>query len=485
MAQNTKTNPNTTKPIAQNPNMMIPLHDYQNYAKQWVIDHPYCGLFLKMGLGKTSIVLEALYELNPTSHVLVIAPKAIARCTWVNEIKKWNIPMRTQSLIVNARGNKLTKKQRDKIYASIPTALPTVYFINREMVTKLTKQFPGASWPFKTVIIDESQSFKSYKSERFKAMKEVRPFINRLVLLTGSPTPKGMEDIWAQIWLLDMGKRLGPNITAFRNKYFTPGLFINGYTATWNIIPGAEQDIYDKIQDLVISMKNDKIKLPALTFNNIYAEMTDKEFKKYKQLMKTSVLELKNGEKIEASNAAVLTAKLSQMASGAIYDDPDSKNHSFEIIHKHKLELCEYIINNTNGCVLIAYHFISDKQMLLDYFKEVDIPAVVFDGSPEMERAWNQKQYPVMLIQPASCGFGLNLQDGGETLIWYTLPWSLEHYEQTNARIYRQGQKNPVIIHHLMTKKTIDTKILYALQKKDVSQTELINAIEAVIEDTK
>lgn len=471
---------NTTVQATQK-NVLVPLHDYQIYAKDWVKAHPYCGLFLKMGLGKTLIILESLYELNPTYHVLIIAPKAIARCTWVNEIKKWKMPLRTQSLIVNEKGTKLTKQKRVELYATIPDALPTVYFINRELVTDLEKYFPDKNWPFGMVIIDESQSFKSYTAGRFKSLKKVRPYIDRLVLLTGSPTPKDIQDIWTQIWLLDMGERLGRTLTAFREKYFTPGLFINGRTVTWNIRPGGEDAIYKKISDLVISMKNDRIKLPPLTFNDVYAEMTEKELKRYREFMKTSVLTLMNGEKIEASHAAVLSAKLSQMASGAIYTNPDEKDHVFETIHEHKLELCEYILNNTDGCVLIAYHFVSDKDMLMRYLAEHEFEPVLFDGTPEMERAWNEKKYKVMLIQPASCGFGLNLQDGGETLIWYTLPWSLEQYEQTNARIYRQGQQNPVIIHRLMTKNTIDTKILHALTKKDMTQQALIDAIEATI----
>ena len=489
--------------------MKIPLHDYQIYAKNWMLNHPYCGLFLKMGLGKTSIVLEALWELNPSCHVLVIAPKTIARCTWVNEIEKWNIPLRTQSLIVNERGKQLTKKQRDEIYDKIPSSPPTVYFINREMVTNLYKRFPGNKWCFPIVIIDESQSFKSYNSSRFKTMKNIRPWLYRLVELTGSPTPKGLMDLWSQIWLLDMGERLGKNITQYRDTYFNPGrVKVNNYPVTWDLKYGAENTIYRKISDLVISMKNDNIKLPPITFNDAFVELEYDEYQLYKTFMNKYVLNIDENTQIEAANAAVLSNKLSQMASGAIYtyqaeetttdntdtaaqinlllnnnqnNDTKKDKHEFATIHEHKLEMCEYIINNTTGCVIVAYKFISDKEMLMNYFNLHGIEAVVFDGSPEMERAWNQKKYPVMLIQPASCGFGLNLQEGGETLIWYTLPWSLEQYEQTNARIYRQGQKNPVVIHHIMTKKTIDTKILNALKTKDLSQQKLIEAIKASV----
>ena len=458
--------------------MQIPLHSYQVYAKNFMLQHPFCGLFLQMGLGKTSIVLEALWELNPTAHVLVIAPKTIARCTWLNEIEKWNMPFRTQSLIVNQKGKQLSKKQREEIYAKIPSSPPTIYFINRDIVTKLVEQFPAGKWPFKTVIIDESQSFKSYTAERFKAIKKVRPYISRMVLLTGSPAPKSLMDLWAQIYLLDMGARLGKNITQYRDMYFNPGIIMNNYPVTWYPKYGAETAIYRRIADIVISMKNHYIKLPAITFNPVYVDMTEDEYAVYKEMMKTNVLEI-GDEVIEAANAAVLSAKLSQMASGSIYTD--AKKHIYHIIHKHKLDVCEYIINNTPGSVLIAYHFQSDKDMLLNYLTEQGFNPVVFDGSPEMERDWNQRKIPIMLLQPASCGFGVNLQVGGSTLVWYTLPWSLEEYEQTNARIYRQGQQNPVIIHQLMTKHTIDTKILKALEGKDLSQQRLISAVEATL----
>lgn len=494
-----------------NTNQIIPLHSYQNYAKDFALSHPYCGLFLTMGLGKTAIILETLWELNPACHVLIVAPKNIARCTWQNEIEKWNMPLRTQSLVVNENGKDLSKKKRDEILDSIPTNLyGTVYFINRELIPALVKRFPENSFPFKIVIIDESQSFKSYSSARFKALKTVRPYIERLILLTGSPTPKSLEDLWSQIYLLDMGQRLGKNITAYRNTYFDPGLMINGHPVDYKpkrmlLDPqgrvyvdengyaiNAETAIYSKISDIVISMKNKYIQLPPITYNNVWAYMSTDEMKRYKEFMKTNVLDLANGDQIEAANAAVLSAKLSQMASGAIYCNPGvdengnplpNKNHDYEIVHEHKLELCEYIINNTDSPVIIAYHFKSDMDMLMDYLPKHDIHPVIFDGTPQMEKDWNAKKIPVMLIQPASCGFGLNFQHGGHTLIWYTIPWSLEEYEQTNARIYRQGQTEPVIIHHLMTKGTIDKRILAAVNRKSLSQQDLLDAIEATIEE--
>lgn len=463
--------------------MKIPLHDYQQYAKNFILTHPFSGLFLKMGLGKTSIVLEALWELNPSSHVLIIAPKTIARVTWINEIHKWGIDFRTKSLVVNDRGKQLDKKHRDIIFNEIPNEPPTVYFINRELIPTLVKRFPDNKWPFQIVIIDESQSFKSHSAERFKALKKVRPWISRLHELTGSPTPKGLEDLWAQIYLLDMGARLGQNITRYRDEFFNPGLIVNGYPVTYRPKYGAEREIYRRIADLVISMKNDRIKLPPLTFDPIYIDMDPDEAELYKQFVKTSVLELGEGVEIEAKNAAVLSAKLSQMASGSIYTN--GKTHEYVEIHHHKLEVCEYIINNTPSNVVIAYHFQSDLDMLRRYLTDVGLTPTLFDGSPEMELAWNQKQIPILLLQPASCGRGLNLQDGGYTLIWYTLPWSLEEYEQTNARIYRQGQTEPTVIHQLMMRNTIDPKILRSLNAKDMSQDKLIEAVKVTIDEAK
>lgn len=460
--------------------MKIPLKDYQVFAKNFMIRTPYCGLFLRMGTGKTSIVLEALWEINPSEHVLVIAPKAVARCTWLDEIRKWKMGIRTQSLVVNKKGKQLTKKQRDKIYQAIPTDPPTVYVINQEMVVNLVKAFPDNKWPFRIVIIDESQGFKSHQAERFKAMKKVRPWVSRLVLLSGSPTPKGLDDLWSQMWLLDMGMRLEETVTKFRQMYFNPGLIVNNYPVTWVPKYGAENEIYRRIGDLVISMKNTHLNLPPLIFNPVKVSLDPDEKAIYKEFLKTSVLELGDYE-IEAANAAVLSAKLSQMASGAIYTNP--KKHEYHIIHKRKLEMCKYIIDNSNDNVLIAYHFQSDADMLMNYFAEEGYQAVIFDGSPEMKDAWNNKQYPIMLLQPASNGRGLNLQEGGSTLIWYTLPWSLEEYDQTNARLHRQGQLNTVIIHQLMAEGTIDIRILAALNKKDLSQQQLIDAIEATIND--
>lgn len=479
--------------------MKIPLHLYQQVAKDFLLSRPYCGLFLKMGLGKTSIVLEALYELNPTEHVLVIAPKTIARCTWVNEIAKWGMPIRHMSLICDDAGRDLTKAKYEKIYARIPSMPPTLFFINRDRVSQLVKHFPGQMWPFRTVVIDESQSFKSYTAERFKALRTVRPYITRLVELTGSPKPKGLEDLWPQICLLDQGVRLGRTISEFRDRYMDPGLIVNNHpvswvpknTGPWTLEPGkigwnAEKEVYYQISDIVMSMDNSMLTLPPLTFDPVYIEMDPKELATYRKFVRDSVLAFEDSvEPVTAANAAVLSAKLSQMASGALYKADADKKHQDDYwpIHGKKLELCKHIIENTDGNVIIAYRFHSDLDMLEKFFKEEDIPYKIFDGTPEMELAWNRKEIPVMIIQPASCGFGLNFQEGGSTLVWYSLPWSLEQYEQTNARIYRQGQTEPVVIHQLMMSKTIDVQILKSLEKKDVSQEQMLDAVKIAIGD--
>lgn len=483
-------------PIQYTNPLGIPFHVYQLYAKQFVLTHPYCALWLDCGHGKTLVSLAAIYELNPHGHVLVIAPKNISRSTWVDEIEKWKLPLRTKSLLVNERGNDYSRKTRHKLYNETLTEPPTIYFINREKIEDLVNNLPRNEknqpvWPFPMVIIDEAQSFKSYDSNRFKALKKVRPCIQRLVELTGTPKPKGIEDIWSQIYLLDQGQRLGSTITEFRTAYCRPGMIINNRPVDYQPLPGAEDYIHNLIKDIVISTENTELKLPELTFNDITIHMTQDEIDAYKEFTKTKVLEIQSENEdetisITAANSAVLSMKLSQMASGAIYTDD---KHNYELIHEHKAEHCEYIIENTNSPVLIAYHFKSDADILMKYFekrrkaKKSNITPVIFDGSPEMKNAWNTGKYRVMLINPASSGHGLNIQDGGHTLIFYTIPWSLELYTQVIKRLHRQGQKHPVVVHHLLTQGTIDSRILDSVRKKDVSEKALLEAVRVTIED--
>jgi len=461
--------------------IQIPLLEHQQITKDFILSHPYCGIYLKMGLGKTLATLAALYDLNPSSHVLVSAPYNIARSTWLNEIRKWNLPFRCKSLIVNDKGKKLSREKRIVLYATIPNEQPTMWFINRELLCDLIHNMPTGMlygrpvpiWPFQIVILDESQSYKSHASVRFKALQKVRPQMQRVIELSGTPKPKGIEDMWSQIYLLDQGYRLGKNITAFRNYFMHPTMVVNGHSVGWKPNIGAEDEVHRRIADITMSLENSSMYIPPITYNNIDIFMDDDEMKLYKRLKKELVLDIGDIEVI-AANAGVLSVKLSQMASGALYTDD---KRTFHVIHTHKLEMCEYIVNNANDNVIIAYHFHSDKYMLLDYFKQVDIPCVVFDGSPEMQDAWNHKQIPVMLAQPASTGHGLNIQDGGHTLVWYTIPTSLEEYQQCNARLWRQGQNEPVIIHHLLTYGTIDHRLLRNNQAKDASQRSLLDAV--------
>ena len=458
----------------------LPLHDYQRYIRQFIEDTPFCGLFLDMGLGKTLITLAALYDLNPTGHVLIAAPKTIARSTWQDEIDKWHIPLRTKSFICNENGRKLSKKKRMELYEEMQVAPPTLYFINRDLICDLVANMPVKNgkpvWYFPTVILDESQSFKNHRAERFKALKRVRPAISRLVELSGTPAPKGLMDIWSQIYLLDMGQRLGTNITAYRNYFFYESKYANGFPVDWSPKPGMDEEIHRRISDITISVKNPNLVLPPVTFNDITVHMDEPEEKKYRQFMKDKVIPLTDGTEVVAKNAAILQNKLSQMASGTLYVDDELH---YEVIHEKKLDILEHIMDQTGSPILVAYWFNCDRDQICKRIKQ----AVPFDGSPDMIHKWNAGEIPMMLIHPMSAGFGLNLQDGGHTLVWYTLPWSLEAYLQTNARVARQGQKDPVVIHRLLTKGTVDGKIMHALEMKDMTEKALLDAVTVTISE--
>ena len=339
--------PQRTTPEMQN----APLTPEQETYKQFGLTHPKCGLWLDMGCGKTRITLEILFERNPNHHVLIIAPKTIARSVWTDEIKKWGLPFRTKSLIVNERGKKL---------------------------------------------IDEAQAFKGYRSERFKSLKKVQPAIQYLIELTGTPKPKGVEDLWPQIYLMDGGARLGVNITTFRNDFMYPTAVINGHPVGYQPIKGAEAEIYRRISDLVISGKNSSVKLPTLNMQTIYAHMTSDEMKIYKRLMKEYVFVSDDGEVVTADTAAILQMKLAQMSSGTLYTD--AKKNQYAIIHTQKLDICKYIIDNTSTPCLIAYHFNSEKSELIKFFSDLHYDIKVFNKTPEMIADWNNGNIPIMLI---------------------------------------------------------------------------------------
>lgn len=468
------------------------LHDYQELAKNFLMTRPKCGLFLDVGFGKTLVTLAALMELAQRGqlhgHILVVAPKTIAKSTWLKEMDKWDIRANTVSLILNDNGKQLTRAKRLERYEAIESHPPAIYFINQDLLKDLIDWFVKEKrpWAFPTVVIDEVQGFKSYKSQRFKALRAIFDHITRFVGLTGTPMPKDLEDLWAEVCLMDNGLRLGKNITAYRNTFFYPGLVISGTTVKWLPKEGAEDAIFETIRDLVISIKNPDLKLPPIAYKDFPVYMDEEEREAYRQFVKEKVLEVTDDEgnviPVEAQNAAVLTAKLAQLASGTIYT---GQGKDYAVLHRHKLEALEYIVNNTGSPVLVAYWFNSDLDQIDKYFSEKGIEFEVLDGSIEMQDRWNAGEIPVMLMQPASMGRGINIQDGGSTLVWYSIPFSLEQYEQTVGRLYRQGQKGHVMVIHLLTDGTIDGRILANIARKDRSQKALKEAVAATVGDAE
>jgi len=439
-------------------------HDYQRYVIQYIETHPVAAVLLDMGLGKTSITLTALMNLLFDSFeahkVLVIAPLRVARDTWPAEIEKWDhLRMLTYSVAVG------TEKER-KAALMRPA---DIYIINRENVQWLVEQ-SRLPFDFDTVIVDELSSFKNHQSKRFKALMKVRPCVKRIVGLTGTPSANGLMDLWAEFKVLDMGQRLGRFIGMYRNSYFSPDKRNGQIIYSYKLLPGAADAIYRQIGDITISMKaTDHLKMPELVMNNFVVELGDDERERYEELRQTLVLQLPDRD-ITVANAAALSGKLLQMANGAIYDDDKQQIH----IHDRKLDALEDLIEGANGKpVLVAYWFKHDLERIKARFnvREIKTSADIRD--------WNNGNIPVAVIHPASAGHGLNLQAGGSTLIWFGLTWSLELYQQTNARLWRQGQQEIVVIHHIITDGTVDEHVLKALQSKEKVQNGLINAVKA------
>lgn len=441
-------------------------HEYQDYATRFILEHPIAAVLLEMGLGKSVITLTAIFDLTLDSFeirkVLVIAPLRVARDTWPAEIEKWD-HLRGLTCSV-AIGTEAQRKAALKKRAQ-------VYIINRENVNWLINK-SGLPFDFDMVVIDELSSFKDNGSKRFKALRKVRPGVRRIVGLTGTPSANGLMDLWAEIGILDMGQRLGRYITHFRNNYFMPDKRNQQMVFSYKPRPGAEEAIYQLISDITISMKNtDYLKLPELVMNEIPVWLSDKEQKVYDTMKRDLVLSLE-GREIDALNAASLSNKLLQMANGAVYAD----DGSVAKIHDRKLDALEDIIEAANGKpVLVAYWFKHDLERILKRF-----PAEKLDSTASIRR-WNDGKIPLAVIHPASAGHGLNLQAGGSILVWFGLTWSLELYQQTNARLWRQGQKDTVVIHHIITKGTIDEDVMRALERKDKTQTALIDAVKARI----
>lgn len=442
-------------------------HSYQEYAIRYIETHPISALLIDMGLGKTSITLTAirnlLFDSFEVCKVLVIAPLRVAKNTWTDEIKKWeHLNTLTYSLIIGNENERLSalNEQTD------------IYIINRENVDWLVNK-SGYKFDFDMVVIDELSSFKNHQSKRFKSLMKVRPLVKRIVGLTGTPSSNGLMDLFAEFKILDMGKRLGYFIGQYRNTYFKPDKMNGPIVYSYKPLPNAENAIYDKISDITVSMKaNEYLKMPELVTSNDVVELSDSEKKQYDKMKKSLVLEITDGE-ITASNSASLSNKLCQLSNGAIYDD----EQNIVEIHDRKLEALDDIIESMNGKpLLIAYWYRHDLERIKSRFSVREIK------TSEDISDWNKGKIPVALIHPASAGHGLNLQNGGSTLVWFGLTWSLELYQQTNARLYRQGQKNTVVIQHIITKGTIDEQILKALQKKNKTQADLIDAVRADLE---
>ena len=442
-------------------------HSYQEYAIRYIETHPISALLIDMGLGKTSITLTAirnlLFDSFEVCKVLVIAPLRVAKNTWTDEIKKWeHLSTLTYSLIVGNENERLSALNEKA----------DIYIINRENVDWLVNK-SGYKFDFDMVVIDELSSFKNHQSKRFKSLMKVRPFVKRIVGLTGTPSSNGLMDLFAEFKILDMGKRLGYFIGQYRNTYFKPDKMNGPIVYSYKPLPNAENAIYEKISDITVSMKaNEYLKMPELLTSNYVVELSNSEKNQYDEMKKSLVLEITDGE-ITASNAASLSNKLCQLSNGAIYDD----EQNIVEIHDRKLETLEDIIESMNGKpLLIAYWYRHDLERIKSRFSVRKIK------TSEDISDWNDGKIPVALIHPASAGHGLNLQNGGSTLVWFGLTWSLELYQQTNARLYRQGQKNAVVIQHIITKGTIDEQILKALQKKNKTQADLIDAVRANLE---
>lgn len=453
--------------------MQFKPHDYQQQVIKYICDHPQAAIFLDMGLGKTASTLSALtqlmYDSFEVTRALIIAPKRVAATTWPDEIQKWGHTRHLPYALATG-----TAKERKK---ALNQRAP-ITIINRENIVWLVDQYGVKNWPFDTVIIDELSSFKTGKTKRFRALRSVRPKIRRIIGLTGTPAPNSLIDLWAEYRLLDEGKRLGRGITKYRNTYFDPGKRNQTQIFTYTPKPGAEKAIYSLIGDMTISMKTaDHLTLPPLTTTQTNVRMSETEYAKYQRFQDELVLQL-DGQTLTASNAGVLAGKLSQLASGAIYAGDDGQ---YEQLHQRKLDALEDIIEAANGQpVLIAYWFKHDRDRIKDRF-----PSAIDLTDEAQIRAWNSREIQIGLIHPASAGHGLNLQKGGSHLVWFSLTWSLELYQQANARLYRQGQKDPVVIQHIVTEGTIDQRVMSALTTKATTQNQLIEAVKAQLGGNK
>lgn len=446
-------------------------YQYQAYAEQFILDHEAAGLFLDMGLGKTAISLSACEKLLRDwfvlGKVLVIAPLKPAKETWPEELAKWdNLEGLTYSLILGSEQERIAALNADADF----------YIVNRENVVWLVDRYKKR-WPFEMVVIDELSSFKSSKAQRFRALKKVRKYIKRIIGLTGTPAPNGLLDLWPQVYLLDQGERLGKTLTAYRETYFNPGRRgPNGVVYDWVLKEGAEEAIYKKLDDLCISIKtSDHIKLPDTLFIRHSIALPEEAMAQYKQLERDMLLPFADGD-VDAGTAAILSNKLLQVASGAVYDE----NGAVKLIHEAKLEKLDQLLEEANGQpVLVFYNYRHELTRLKARYPQ----AVEIKEEGSVAR-WNEQKIPILLANPASAGHGLNLQFGGHIAIWFSPTWNLEFYKQANKRLPRNGQKHTVLIHSLIADKTIDARVLdVVLKGKEECQDGLLTALRAHIKE--
>lgn len=447
--------------------MIYKPHDYQRYATQRILDQPAIGLLLQMGLGKTVVTLtainELMYESFEVSRVLVIAPLRVAQTVWDAEAAKWDHLQHLR--IVKALGSAQERERALEQDADI-------YLINRENVPWLVQlQAKKRRWPFDMIVIDELSSFKSRSAERFKALRKVRPHVKRIVGLTGTPAPNGLLDLWPQMYLLDGGEALGRTLTSYRDAYFKPGRRNGQIVYEWKLLPGAEEQIYRKLSKLCVSMKaEDYLTLPERVDNIVHAPLPAAALRAYDQMELEMILELGDQE-ITAQNAATVCGKLLQLAGGAVYDEKGEWHE----VHRAKLEALEDIVEAANGNpVLVYYAYKHEAERILKAFPQARMLRTDADV-----KAWNAGRIPMLLCHPDSAGHGLNLQAGGHILVWFGLTWSLEKYQQANARLHRQGQRESVVIHHIIAPETMDERVYEVLQGKAERQDAFIEAVKA------
>ena len=441
-------------------------HTYQTRLKDFIIENRYAFLTVDMGLGKTVTTLTAIQELLEDyveiSRVLVIAPKSVAENTWTSECAKWDH-------LAHLRVSVVMGDERRRIRALEAPA--DIYVINRDNVVWLTRHL-GKRWTFDTVIIDESSSFKNPASHRFKALRKVRPQIRRLILLTGTPSPNGHMDLWSQMWLIDMGQRLGRTLGAYRTRYFRPGRSNGHVVYDWHLRPGAHEEISALMSDVTVSLKaEDWLEVPDLIESDIRIALSEKESKAYREFERDQIMSL-DGKDIEAVTAAALANKLLQFTGGAMYDT----EHGWHVMSDAKLRALEDIIETAGDePVLVFYQFRHELSRLLERFKPLH--PVTFSGEPDILRDWNTGRIRLMLCQPASVQYGLNMQAGGHIIVWYAPTWNLEQYQQANARLHRQGQERPVLCYRLICEGTIDERVISAVNGKHSAQESLLAMI--------